>query len=722
MKRSVFLVGLLALMFLSQAALLCSDECKLLLSIMSKPGPYLDNEYVEEVLDELQSHHSGQNDGWGLAYYLRNESCTGEGLEWWPQDPDNPVPSNRWAGYANAYNNDNYEMAADAIIAERNRIIIGHLRNGSSGGSGDEIPNPHPFIYETDINSFAFAQNGGPGSTYMPDLADRIISLNSYYGWGDEQLVYLATQDVDSGVYFGYLMAYIRLNNWNILQGLREAMTDDIFQGGWDKNFVFTDGYDAYAYRHTNDELHPLHYGYNQDYNAYTVMTDDSDYADVPFGNDELIFFSPASKPIRFKNFLYDIGIQVCKEMLPPKPDAINYWCWESFPVLNLDDSAIETMTQENGTPYGFDTAIYVEAQADGSYLEKDDDGQWHEFDLPSFTQTAGYKIEVSIYDTTPAWVRGQLITHEDSSFDLQPGQDNWVGYWLLNSQSLRQALGDNFDDVERVDAQTFCYMAPEGRAPDPPIDMATLPLEFGKMYNIILKEGVGVIEDFYWTNSRIPSSTGTLPGSEFFTWNDAPEYEVIDIASVENGAGILEIGVFADEVCVGASVVVEFPVQILAYTEGYEGIELDFQYWYGERTAVQARPSVAVWDGDDGKYYAGSLAGGQIDYRTVRLGGRTQAKPAEARPLAFSASPNPFNPSTTIALSLPQDGMLEVSLYNLRGQCVRALTRGDLAAGDYSFVWNGQDDNGRPVASGIYFCRVTAGDEVMTRKLLLLK
>ena len=84
--------------------------------------------------------------------------------------------------------------------------------------------------------------------------------------------------------------------------------------------------------------------------------------------------------------------------------------------------------------------------------------------------------------------------------------------------------------------------------------------------------------------------------------------------------------------------------------------------------------------------------------------------------------SPNPFNPETSISYSLPQSGDVRLDVFNIRGQHVKTLFRGEAEAGSYTVVWRGQDEQQQPVASGVYFYRLQAGDKLETRKMLLLK
>ena len=84
---------------------------------------------------------------------------------------------------------------------------------------------------------------------------------------------------------------------------------------------------------------------------------------------------------------------------------------------------------------------------------------------------------------------------------------------------------------------------------------------------------------------------------------------------------------------------------------------------------------------------------------------------------------PNPFNPATTIPLSVP-DGAetVDVAIYNLLGQLVRQVWSGPLAAGEHRLTWDGRDDKGQPVASGAYLYQVRMGDQLRTRKMVKLE
>ena len=104
------------------------------------------------------------------------------------------------------------------------------------------------------------------------------------------------------------------------------------------------------------------------------------------------------------------------------------------------------------------------------------------------------------------------------------------------------------------------------------------------------------------------------------------------------------------------------------------------------------------------------------LDDITVVLGDlQSYLAPSE---FALSAAyPNPFNPSTTMDLSLNEAGYVSVNVYNVMGQMVSTLMSGHMDAGYHSISW---DANNMP--SGMYLVRVQAGSNVETQKLMLLK
>jgi len=114
------------------------------------------------------------------------------------------------------------------------------------------------------------------------------------------------------------------------------------------------------------------------------------------------------------------------------------------------------------------------------------------------------------------------------------------------------------------------------------------------------------------------------------------------------------------------------------------------------------------------------STANGQIIIgQPVGIGGDFSV------PRAFeliSNYPNPFNATTTISFTVSAAGYANLTVYDIQGQRVCQLMDEYLTAGHYGVVWNGLTDDGKAVASGIYFYRLTHNNEAVTKKMNLVK
>ena len=93
------------------------------------------------------------------------------------------------------------------------------------------------------------------------------------------------------------------------------------------------------------------------------------------------------------------------------------------------------------------------------------------------------------------------------------------------------------------------------------------------------------------------------------------------------------------------------------------------------------------------------------------------------ALPLTLNQNwPNPFNPSTTISYYLPDAGPVRLEIFDVAGHRIACLVNGNEERGNHSTVWNGAGESGKPAATGIYICRLTAGRETLSRKIVLVR
>lgn len=83
---------------------------------------------------------------------------------------------------------------------------------------------------------------------------------------------------------------------------------------------------------------------------------------------------------------------------------------------------------------------------------------------------------------------------------------------------------------------------------------------------------------------------------------------------------------------------------------------------------------------------------------------------------------PNPFNPTTTIEYQLPKTGNVEIKIFNAIGQLVKVFENIKQCTGTHAVVWDGRNNSGQPVASGLYIYQVAFGSSVLAKKMLFIK
>jgi len=124
------------------------------------------------------------------------------------------------------------------------------------------------------------------------------------------------------------------------------------------------------------------------------------------------------------------------------------------------------------------------------------------------------------------------------------------------------------------------------------------------------------------------------------------------------------------------------------------------------------------ILDGDGIQYNA--ICGQLYDFSTLSNDDNTIPSSLSYQ---LSNFPNPFNPETTISFSIPNDSEIELSVYNIKGQKVKALLKDNFEKGNHSIVWNGYDDSVKLVSSGIYLYKLNVNGKIeAVKKCLLLK
>jgi hypothetical protein len=128
--------------------------------------------------------------------------------------------------------------------------------------------------------------------------------------------------------------------------------------------------------------------------------------------------------------------------------------------------------------------------------------------------------------------------------------------------------------------------------------------------------------------------------------------------------------------------------------------------------------PGVTVWEYD---HVGGNIA------RAERYWGETgipsDEGALEPRSIALSAgAPNPFTASTSMSFATSQTGRVAIEIVSITGRTVATVVDGHYGAGDFAVTWDGRDDRGRKVASGVYLVRMIVGKAAAVRKVVLLQ
>ena len=603
---------------------------------------------------------------------------------------------------------------------------MGHVRRTSSGASN--IVDPHPFIFNINGIDYTFAQNGGVDKDEIRTLIENaddslaeewlVTHPPSTYGYGNwqNQTVW-DSYVVDSEIYFLWIMLKIHLNDYNIYEGLHSALNGMAgIDVGENRNFVFSDGTDIYAYRNSTDSRadHHLKYRWVPTEKFWMIMSTfppempTTEIEMIP--NDGLLYLSATGKSVLFKDFSTTTP-EHCR-------DLEDGWNWEAFPIFPINTSDGQIILQ-NLVNYGITDVDGADFAANYGTLGWDINFY--------FNNTQFYKIKLT-NDTPELPENNAFFTLGIMRDPSLPNAENiiegnlyWIGYNLLPSQNIEDAFGSNWDKVSKVWAEDWYFDKQHnerGGKVVPSNSTTGKTMEFGKGYIV---KFIDSFSSFTWNYSHQPAINSVPIETKFFTYEETPTYEVKDVMSVDSVEDIIEIGVFQDGVCKGASVVDELPVQILAYTDP-EGGDLIFQV-ATESRATADFTEYSILDKKSNTYQMGSLSPRTQLHSIIKLGkGEYNVIEVSSKPELNQNYPNPFNPITKISFNLKEASKVKLEVFNIKGQKIKTLRVANLDSGNHSVTWSGKDDTGNSVSSGIYMYKLTTNQGTQTKRMILLK
>ncbi|MBC8175532.1 MAG: class II glutamine amidotransferase [Candidatus Marinimicrobia bacterium] len=681
-------------------------------------------------LDEFQSQGGNNPNGWALLYYSSdNPNLVAQ--VWREQVPANEYGS----GFDDAQvqivdNPDNHSYLA-----------LGHLRYATSGAT--EIPDPHPFIWNGENgHDYTFAHNGSVDKDFLKALIEEEDENwlyehppQTYEGWGYGG-DWSDTSDtggwqwvVDSEIYFFWIMMNVIDNNYDVLMGISKALNAMIgMPNSEHKNFILSDGENIYAYRDSNGNVtnYSLYYkeritpSFGNTYKA--VMSDPGNtYGWTLIQDLELVYLPRSGSAAVIPNIVLNN-----KDFKYLKSG----WNWESFPRLVRDENG-EQDAEEVMEPLVPDV-LRVESQE--GWMEYDTTfGVWvHYGGFYNLNSSAGYKIETNDnYNHYMLPVSGEQID-DTTSITLFAGQENWVGYFLEESQSPFDALPDSIIIEYLTSIRTqYWYIIKVGYnlwlyhgGVEPGLQGGPdVTFDYGDMYILTVDEDV----TFQWQPAEEYHPPYEVTKSEYFQYTELSDYVSVIVDSIEDGDNIDEIGLFLGEECIGAEKVEGYPVCMRAYAGNYSLDNMSFQIVRegevagkikvgGEPGKIRESVTVKNIQFEKTKY--------DIPFYLVNLTAGKDKK-ISSSPVSYILGnnyPNPFNLVTTISYSLNSRNYVELSVLNIKGQKVRTLFNGKSDVGQYYLRWDGKDSKDRFVASGIYIYRLRVGTNIEQKKMLLMK
>ncbi len=387
-------------------------------------------------------------------------------------------------------------------------------------------------------------------------------------------------------------------------------------------------------------------------------------------------------------------------------------WTWLCFDILDPTNAATNNQVQyllddiKENLDYGEHKSTFF------YYTPNPYPGSWFNGNH-LITCIKGYKIKMDAADEFE--VCGQRYP-ETTPFDIDDG--DWIGYFVDRTLTVYDAFDGYLDNINRIIHQDWSVRR-SGTYPNYSWPDVNYTLSAGDMVIVYCDED---IIGFNWAHQEESMAFQVLE-PENYSYTEEADYIPIYIELDENNLPD-EIGVFVNDECKGARVVQHDFENICAYITDLQSGNIEIEFFYNGRGAQQRYSAYLVYDPDTGYRQITTIdLSEKKDYYYVSFNsGPTHAGPKQSAKFSISNFPNPFNPITTIFYNLPEEDDISLTVYNLKGQIVKELVEGAQPAGNYKVVWDGKNQFGQPVSSGIYYYRLEACGRTLHKKMLMLK
>jgi len=401
-------------------------------------------------------------------------------------------------------------------------------------------------------------------------------------------------------------------------------------------------------------------------------------------------------------------------------------YIWKCFPRLSFSPN-----TTNHGQEIDVDEAwefwnpiptghVYAWYESDSPVVDGEYEFNVWSWDPYTYTVCSqyGYKLQRTGTGDPIMFSRGVLCDDDVELITTYEDDEDWLGYFLEDAQLVLDAFPSAVtNDAIKIWTQNWCIS--RNTVNDP---WTGSP---GSCYlhymDAVIITTVYHDHRFEWETPARDDEVAYRPVTEHFTFLDELDYQPI-YAYFEEENMPQEVAVYINDVCKGAQVVEDTICQICAYIlEEDEGENIEFAFWYDDRSKIEHCNSYLVYNEASGEYKLQSLRTGTsgIHYKVSFKDDYENIVPPE---YDLNCYPNPFNPELTISFNLKESQDVKLNIYNVRGQKVKTLVSELFRPNDYNIVWNGDDNVGNKVSSGVYYIRLQVGEDIVNRKVILMK
>ena len=357
--------------------------------------------------------------------------------------------------------------------------------------------------------------------------------------------------------------------------------------------------------------------------------------------------------------------------------------------------------------------------------------------DMDKIYSTRGYKLELppppSGGSETPKYLTMHgSVEPEDSEMQLFCHEDNWIGYFLFETQNVFDALGDNEQYIYNIQHQDFtCYRYnyPVSQSCGTTKSTSDYPsghwicdhtpeIKYGDM---IIVNATRDINNFKWSNAYATTWDEQRPEPTYYSYEEKPDYStmVIDLDTTQPNP--VEIGAFIGDSCVGSTSVLETDSAVVmrAYLDGQPGDSVVFEEHYAARDMENRKIS---------DYYVIDLYGRKIEKRAVKVGERksiyhvsflkSSIKAEQDTEQAFKVEvyPNPAQGSVAVEYLKDKSGETLITVYDITGKTVFVKTVKQPAG------INKINIDTRLFENGIYLLHLATGNQTAVKRFVIDK